>query len=927
MYAYQADSHERAQQRGRQDIAHLVDQLAVRPREETIESSHRLYKLALQRGFTRGRRTNQVAAACLYLVCRQDSKPFLLIDFSDSLQVNVFTLGAVFLQLAKLLRLEEHPLFSKPVDPSLYIHRFADRMNFPNRQTMEKVAGTAMRLVASMKRDWIQTGRRPSGVCGAALYIAAHLHGFAKGKREVVEVVHIGEHTLAKRLTEFSSTEAGALTKSQFDTRYEFLEAKEQEALDAATASAAPDGLLTGCEHISMGEEHFQQGMCRACFFDFVKKSGGTYDGANPPAFLKNRIMESKKAGKLLALPAPGDDDEKEEEEEEETEGDDGKSGKKKKKGKKEKEAAKKKKKEKGVETAAALKKREKLEKKNKGEKSTSVSPAAAATTVAVEEETEEAAAAQPSSLRNSRKRHRSGAAAAAATPAAALEPTTTAAAVEEENEEENDDDGRKETNVEAVPKEKITAEMIAAAEKEVESFDAAIAEAEAHDVQKTKRRKSSSAAAAAAAAGGGGMSTADAVAAATEMAIREAAEGAGAQTDEAAVAAAGAIMPSSSSAAAAGAAHQARLPDSTPGDVTTNALSQQNIATQQLLLQQQAARASAMEQNPEDFPEEPENGDAEDDGNLSEISDTDIAMYLADEAEVACKEEIWGLMNQDWVDKQAAKRAALEAAERAQAEQLAAMEAAAAAGIQYKRGRGRPLGSKTKPKPEQNLPPAESAQEAAMRMLDTKKLSSKINYSALADLFSDEPAGAGPSSLGGGAFGGGGGGNDEDNYEDGGDINNNNNNNDFSAPASPHRTINSSILPTPSQHEEGLQQQQTQPSQLIAPSSSAAAAAAEQQKEDGGGGASGSGSGMRPPVSRIAGMTPRAAGSGRPSLGTLNGGGGFGGGASRLGGLNEGLPRSRPLGTSLGGIGGKSGGTMKKSSGKVRFKPGTKLG
>lgn len=177
VYAYQADSHERAQQRGRQDIAHLVDQLAVRPREETIEASHRLYKLALQRGFTRGRRTNQVAAACLYLVCRQDEKPFLLIDFSDALQVNVFTLGAVFLQLAKLLRLEDHPLFSKPVDPSLYIHRFADRMEFPSKEVYNTVSDTAMRLVASMRRDWIQTGRRPSGVCGAALYIASHLHG------------------------------------------------------------------------------------------------------------------------------------------------------------------------------------------------------------------------------------------------------------------------------------------------------------------------------------------------------------------------------------------------------------------------------------------------------------------------------------------------------------------------------------------------------------------------------------------------------------------------------------------------------------------------------------------------------------------------------------------------------------------------------
>lgn len=38
VYAYQADSHEKAQQRGRHEIAHLVDQLSVRPREESIEA-------------------------------------------------------------------------------------------------------------------------------------------------------------------------------------------------------------------------------------------------------------------------------------------------------------------------------------------------------------------------------------------------------------------------------------------------------------------------------------------------------------------------------------------------------------------------------------------------------------------------------------------------------------------------------------------------------------------------------------------------------------------------------------------------------------------------------------------------------------------------------------------------------------------------
>lgn len=60
---------------------------------------------------------------CVYIVCRQDEKPFMLIDFSDHLSVNVYTLGAVFLALLERLHLQEHPVLSRPSDPSLYIHR------------------------------------------------------------------------------------------------------------------------------------------------------------------------------------------------------------------------------------------------------------------------------------------------------------------------------------------------------------------------------------------------------------------------------------------------------------------------------------------------------------------------------------------------------------------------------------------------------------------------------------------------------------------------------------------------------------------------------------------------------------------------------------------------------------------------------------
>ena len=75
-----------------------------------VDGAHRYFTLAVQRNFTRGRRTQQVAAACLYIICRQESRPYMLIDFSDVVQTNVYVLGAVFLQLCRLLRLEQHPL-------------------------------------------------------------------------------------------------------------------------------------------------------------------------------------------------------------------------------------------------------------------------------------------------------------------------------------------------------------------------------------------------------------------------------------------------------------------------------------------------------------------------------------------------------------------------------------------------------------------------------------------------------------------------------------------------------------------------------------------------------------------------------------------------------------------------------------------------
>ncbi|XP_008660628.1 transcription factor IIIB 90 kDa subunit [Zea mays] len=67
-----------------------------------------------------------------------------------------------------------------------------------------------------MKRDWMQTRRKPSGLCGAALYIAALSHGCNYTKADIVSVVHVCEATLTKRLIEFENTDSGSLTIEEF---------------------------------------------------------------------------------------------------------------------------------------------------------------------------------------------------------------------------------------------------------------------------------------------------------------------------------------------------------------------------------------------------------------------------------------------------------------------------------------------------------------------------------------------------------------------------------------------------------------------------------------------------------------------------------------------------------------------------------------
>lgn len=196
-------------QNARKGITHLCMQLQLN--QHCIDTSMNFYKMALNRQLTRGRKQAHNHAACVYITCRTEGTAHMLIDISDVLQICVHELGRTYLRFTQALCIN-----IPSVDPCLYIMRFANKLEFGEKT--HEVSMTALRVVQRMKRDSIHSGRRPSGLCGAALLMAARLHEFNRSPADIIKIVKVHESTLRKRLIEFGDTPSSALTLEEFMT-------------------------------------------------------------------------------------------------------------------------------------------------------------------------------------------------------------------------------------------------------------------------------------------------------------------------------------------------------------------------------------------------------------------------------------------------------------------------------------------------------------------------------------------------------------------------------------------------------------------------------------------------------------------------------------------------------------------------------------
>ena len=156
------------------------------------EESARIYTMAVQRGLVRGRSMESVVAGALYAACRRHDVPRTLDELGEASGIEKKEIGRTYRFVTRELGITILP--SNPAD---YIARFASSLKL-SAETQSK----SIEILEKAQKAELTSGRGPTGIAAAALYVAALLHGEKRTQREVADVAGVTEVTIRNRYKE-----------------------------------------------------------------------------------------------------------------------------------------------------------------------------------------------------------------------------------------------------------------------------------------------------------------------------------------------------------------------------------------------------------------------------------------------------------------------------------------------------------------------------------------------------------------------------------------------------------------------------------------------------------------------------------------------------------------------------------------------------
>jgi transcription initiation factor TFIIB len=160
-----------------------------RPIHERIA---RYYEQAVNKGLVRGRSIESVVAAITYAVSREFNSPRTLDEISEASGVDKREIGRTYRYVARELNIR-----ILPADPVTYVPRFCSMFGLSDR-----VQAKAIEILNKAKKFDITSGKGPTGVAAAAIYVACVLAGEKRTQREVADIVGVTEVTIRNRYKE-----------------------------------------------------------------------------------------------------------------------------------------------------------------------------------------------------------------------------------------------------------------------------------------------------------------------------------------------------------------------------------------------------------------------------------------------------------------------------------------------------------------------------------------------------------------------------------------------------------------------------------------------------------------------------------------------------------------------------------------------------
>ncbi len=158
------------------------------------ESAAVIYRKAVDKNLIRGRSIEGVAAASLYAACRDCGVPRTLDEIAEVSRISRKEVGRTYRFLARELKLKLMP--TSPMD---YVSRFCNELKLSsNTQSL------VVDILKKADEAELTSGRGPTGVVAAAIYIASLMNNERRTQREVAEVAGVTEVTIRNRYKELA---------------------------------------------------------------------------------------------------------------------------------------------------------------------------------------------------------------------------------------------------------------------------------------------------------------------------------------------------------------------------------------------------------------------------------------------------------------------------------------------------------------------------------------------------------------------------------------------------------------------------------------------------------------------------------------------------------------------------------------------------